>query len=267
MHVFATTQRMISPATLESVRYWRWLLKFYTLRRLAGIVVKRPPIVLAAGAGAETLVQRLNRINTFAPTHSCRIMTRYGSDKGRSWHNYTTVYDALFRDCRPLRIFELGLGTNNPELPSTMGANGKPGASLRGWKRLFPAARIFGADIDHATLFREDRINTFWCDQLDSSAIRDVWSKPELRGGIDVIVEDGLHTFEANQTFLEISLHFVTRGGWYIVEDIRDVDLDHWRNWLDHDSQRFPSYQFVLIRLPNAFNHFDNNLLVAHRAS
>jgi len=255
---------MFAPA-LDSTQYWRWLVTFYTPRMLTGMIVKRPPIVLASGAGSEGLVLRLRRINTFAPRRECRIMTLYGSDKGRRWHNYTTVYAALFRDSRPIRIFELGLGTNNPNLPSTMGVDGRPGASLRGWKRLFPAAKVYGADIDRASLFHEDRISTFWCDQLDPSAIRAMWREPELSVGMDLIIEDGLHTFEANQIFLENSLQYLTREGWYIVEDIRDVDLDCWRTWLDSESRRFPGYQFVLIRLPNVFNDFDNNLLVAHR--
>jgi len=45
-------------------------------------------------------------------------------------HNYTILYDNLFKNIRnnKLRVFELGLGTNNPNIPSSMGENGKPGA-------------------------------------------------------------------------------------------------------------------------------------------
>ena len=71
-------------------------------------------------------------------TPLCEIMGRHGSDKGsgdilNSWHNYTTLYHSLFKEIRrkPLRVFELGLGTNNVTLASNMGADGKPGASLR----------------------------------------------------------------------------------------------------------------------------------------
>jgi hypothetical protein len=66
-------------------------------------------------------------------------MTKYGSDKGNGWHNYTTVYSALFEEFRdqPVRIFEFGLGTNDPGAPSSMGVYGRPGASLRAWRELF----------------------------------------------------------------------------------------------------------------------------------
>ena len=48
------------------------------------------------------------------------MIGRCGSDKGSIhiqsyWHNYTTFYYSIFKDLREkqLRVFELGLGTNN----------------------------------------------------------------------------------------------------------------------------------------------------------
>ena len=110
-------------------------------------------------------------------TDLCFIMHYYGSDKGdpdlSRNHNYTRTYDELFRSMRPdeLRVFELGLGTNNPNFPSNMGPSGRPGASLRGWKQYFKNANIFGADIDAGILFNEDRIKTFYCDQNNGDVI------------------------------------------------------------------------------------------------
>jgi hypothetical protein len=93
-------------------------------------------------------------------------MTRHGSDKGKGqgWHNYTTIYSVLFGKLhdQPFLIFELGLGTNNPNFPVNMGINGRPGASLRAWRELFPRALVYGADIDRDILFEEDRIKTFY---------------------------------------------------------------------------------------------------------
>ena len=102
-------------------------------------------------------------------TPLCEIMGKYGSDKGQSdiknsWHNYTTFYYSIFKDMQnnTLRIFELGLGTNNINIPSNVGANGKPGASLYGWREFFPNSYIFGADIDKDILFKSERIETFF---------------------------------------------------------------------------------------------------------
>jgi hypothetical protein len=199
----------------------------------------------------------------------CWIMSRYGSDKGHGWHNYTTIYSALFKNLhnRPIRIFELGLGSNNPTLQSSMGIFGRPGASVRGWRAVFPKALVYGADIDRAILFQEDRIKTFYCDQLDPVAIRKLWSEPDLQGGMDLIIEDGLHTFEANISFLEGSLEQLRPGGTYVIEDIVQKWADAWCDRLQNVYvKRYPTYQFALVILPNPLNRFfDNNLLVVRR--
>ena len=197
-------------------------------------------------------------------------MTKYGSDKGglKSWHNYTTVYSALFKKYRnrPVRIFEMGLGSNSPEIPFTM-RNGRPGASLRGWRELFPRAQVYGADIDRGSLFQEKRIKTFYCDQLDPAVIRQLWSQPDLRDPLDIIIDDGLHTFEGNTCLLEASLDHLSPGGVYVVEDIKRGTIHSWHERIETVySEQYPAYEFVFVALPNAQNDDDNNLLVIRRA-
>jgi hypothetical protein len=170
-------RRSLSPKTLQSIRFRWWRLSSYFPRLVTSQFVKRTPDIRSFSAGGTSdLTQRLQRVNVRAPTKVCRVMTKYGSDKGRA-HNYTTVYAALLkgRYNQPLRILELGLGTNNVNLPSNMGEFGVPGASLRGWRELFPHAVVFGADVDRGILFQEDRIKTFYCDQLDRSSVRELW--------------------------------------------------------------------------------------------
>lgn len=195
----------------------------------------------------------------------CRVMTRFGSDKG--FHRYTPLYSALFKEwCdKPLRVLELGLGTNNSDMLSNMGVFGVPGASLRGWRQLFPKALIYGADIDRRILFEEVRIKTFYCDQLDQSAIREFWSHPDLRDGMDIIIEDGLHTFEANISFLEGSLDHLRPGGIYITEDIGGKRyFDDWYKWLETYSKLYPTYEFAFVVLENGGF---GNMLVVRRAA
>jgi SAM-dependent methyltransferase len=198
----------------------------------------------------------------------CNVMTWYGSDKGRGWHNYTTIYSSLFhkRFDEPLLILEVGLGTNNPNLISTMGVAGRPGASLRGWCELFPHALVYGADIDRDILFQEERIKTFYCDQTDGVAISQLWSQPGLQSGADIIIDDGLHTFAGNSCFLDHSLERLRPGGLYVIEDIPNGDLDQWRVHLDKVySKRFPDHQFALVLLPNQLQELDNNLLFVRK--
>jgi hypothetical protein len=190
-------------------------------------------------------------------------MTKYGSDKGRL-NNYTPVYSALFMErCdQPLRIFELGLGTNDGDAPSNMGVFGAPGASLRGWQELFPHAFVYGADIDRRILFQVDRIKTFYCDQLDRSSIRELWSQPDLQDDMDIIIEDGLHTFEANVSFLEESLDRIRPGGFYVTEDIMSFDRDEWYQRLETIySKQYPTYEFAYVALPSG----SSDLLVVRR--
>ena len=117
--------------------------------------------------------------NEKQPTTLCEIMGRNKSDKGhinitKSWHNYTTFYYSIFQSLRDknLRLFELGLGTNNRNIPSNMGENGRPGASLYGWHEFFPNSDIFGADIDSDILFNTTKIKTFYCDQRNPEIIK-----------------------------------------------------------------------------------------------
>jgi len=79
-------------------------------------LVIRTPQVRDFGAALVwlNLAKQLQSVNVLAPTDMCRVMTRCGSDKGRS-NNYMPLYSALFKERydQPQRIFELGLGSNN----------------------------------------------------------------------------------------------------------------------------------------------------------
>jgi SAM-dependent methyltransferase len=258
-------RQTLSPRTVQVLRFRSWYFFSYLPRLLSYRLVRRQPQVRGfnGGVGPSLLVEKLQAINMLAPTEMCRVMARYGSDKAS--HNYTQLYSAVFRDRsnQPLRVLELGLGTNNPAVLSNMGVFGAPGASLRGWRDLFPQASVYGADIDRGILFEEDRIKTFYCDQLDKSSIRAVWSQPALRGGADIIIEDGLHAFEANISFLEGSLDHLRPGGIYVIEDIGWEDIERWHERLDKVySKQYPTHEFAFVVLAE---HDDSNLLVIRR--
>ena len=202
-------------------------------------------------------------------TPLCHIMGEHGSDKGHanikaSWHNYTTLYYNLFKDMRykPLRVFELGLGTNNLDVPSNMGPQGRPGASLYGWNQFFPSAKIFGADIDTRILFHTPAIQTYYCDQTNPKVIHTMWETPELQEPFDIIVEDGLHTFDANVCFFENSIHRLAKGGYYIIEDIATPDVAKFEEIFKEWRQIYTDLTFTLIILPSVRNNWDNSVAV-----
>jgi hypothetical protein len=208
----------------------------------------------------------------FVTTELCKIMGDFGSDKGHlniseSPHNYTTLYYQLFKDIRynKLRIFELGLGTNNLDVLSNMGVNGKPGASLKGWKEFFPNSEIFGADIDKRILFNENRISTYFCDQTNPDTIKDMYNNPELNENFDIIIEDGWHTFPAQVCFFENSIHKLKCGGYYVIEDVHNVLLDeenYFINKLNIWKSKYPNLQFWVCRLPSKLGALANNLII-----
>jgi hypothetical protein len=257
--------RTLSPRTVQVLRFRIWYVFSYLPRLLTcRLFTRRLQVRGFKGAGgASVLVEKLQAINMLAPTEMCPVMARYGSDK--ALHSYTQVYSAVFKGWfdRPLRMLELGLGTNNPAMLSNMGVFGAPGASLRGWRDLFPQASIYGADIDRGILFEEDRIKTFYCDQLDQSSILKVWSDPALRAGADIIIEDGLHTFEANVSFLEGSLDHLRPDGIYVIEDIAWEDVEKWNDRLERVySKRYPTHEFAFVVLAK---HDDGNMLFIRR--
>jgi hypothetical protein len=165
-----------------------------------------------------------------------QLCDKYGSDKGSvhdtskvyPWtpHAYVEYYAMLFEQNRETikNVFECGIGTNNPSLESTMGTTGKPGASLRVWRDYFPNAQIIGADIDHAILFQESRIKTYWLDQTSTKAIKSLWHNVKC-DNFDLMIDDGLHEFNAGICLFENSIDKLSDFGYYIIEDVNQEDI------------------------------------------
>ena len=205
-------------------------------------------------------------------TPLCEIMGRNKSDKGASnimtsWHNYTTFYYSIFKNLKneKLRIFELGLGTNNVSIPSNMGSNGRPGASLYGWAEFFTNSFIAGDDIDNNILFNTEKIKTFYCDQTNPDVIKKMWNNNnDLSEDFDIIVEDGLHTFKANVCFFENSIHKLKPNGYYIIEDIVNNEIPLFNNKIDKWRKLYTHLNFTLLKIKSIKNSLDNNLIVIH---
>jgi hypothetical protein len=170
-----------------------------------------------------------------------RLCDLYGSDKGSEsfsqdvywWmpHTYTKIYALLFapRKNDNLVIFECGIGTNNLDMQSNMGPNGRPGASLRVWKDYFINSNIYGADIDKRVLFNEDRIVTGYMDQTDPESIKNFWERHNIFP--DIIIDDGLHESHAGITLYENSIDRLKVGGVYVIEDVDQKELAVYREY------------------------------------
>tara|TARA_B100002019_G_scaffold29500_1_gene23444 strand:- start:168 stop:866 length:699 start_codon:yes stop_codon:yes gene_type:complete len=187
------------------------------------------------------------------------LMNKYGSDKGglNNHHNYSNYYSEIFNlKKNSVKYFlEIGLGTNNENIASNMGKNGIPLASLRAWRDYFINAQIFGADIDKSILKDESRIKTFFVDQCDPSTIENMFKNFGV-SKFDIIIEDGLHEYNANITFFENSINYLSDDGIYIIEDVYYKDIKKFEKYFNNTN-----YNFSIIELYHKKNIANNCLI------
>jgi hypothetical protein len=229
---------------------------------------KRNLSLLSKNSKYQTKIFHLGRANL----ELARLCDLYGSDKGEvrlaehpypgPSHSYVEYYSQIFSHCRNkvTKVFECGIGTNNPSLESSMGKNGKPGASLRVWRDYFPNAIVIGADIDSDILFEEDRIKTYYVDQKNPESISALWEQIGV-SEFDIMIDDGLHTFEAGSTLCLNSIEKLASDGVYIIEDVVTSDLVRYQKF-------FRNYNLIvdfvcLIRPDKPLA--DNNLIVVRK--
>jgi len=149
------------------------------------------------------------------------MIIKYGSDK--HFHNYHYLYSSIIDPTKKMDILEIGLGTRDPKIPSTMYYYeseiqfiNTPGGSLRFFKEYCPLSNIYGADIDRKILFTEDRIETFFVDQLDITSLNSLFENRMF----DIIIDDGFHHISSNMNTLLIALDHINLDGYIIIEDI-----------------------------------------------
>ena len=169
-----------------------------------------------------------NRTNNHQSTMELKVLfDQYGSDKAVK-HNYHLIYGEVLSQKLTIRkILEVGMGTNNLDIASNMGKLGKPGASLRAFRDFCVNAEIYGADIDRRILFSEERVRTFFVDQTDSNSFQHL--KNEVPDSFDLVIDDGLHSPNANIATLDFGLQIIKKNGWVIIEDIGIESLSIWK--------------------------------------
>lgn len=193
------------------------------------------PLMLELLARTGTKIEDPTPIANFADTSEKQaaalrlkeLFDHYGSDKGDTNHRYHLLYGALLASTDASALLEIGLGTNNVSVVSSMGSQGKPGASLRAFRDYLPGAHIYGADVDRGILFNEERISTFFVDQTDLDSFSTLSAAvPEE---FDLIIDDGLHSPNANLATLVFGLNRLKVNGYFLVEDISPNALPIWQ--------------------------------------
>ena len=179
---------------------------------------------------------------------------KHGSNKGGSWKHrneilrsfYADLYEVELKEKKITNLLEIGIGF----------FISSPGSSLRSWKALFPTAKIYGADIDKRVLFEEENIKTFFTDQLNKNELNKL--KKNLNNiFFDVIIDDGLHSYEANINTFEVFGDSLSKEGLYFIEDIRYSDLDKYYKFFENSK-----FDFKIIECLNVNETFGNCMII-----
>lgn len=154
------------------------------------------------------------------------LLREEGSDKSSN-HDYHRIYRWILCNVPSGPVVEIGLGTNNLDVPSNMGIKGIPGASLRAWSKTGIFTTVWGADVDRRILFSEPGIQTRFVDQLDEATMRAFADElhcvfPE---GVSLLIDDGLHSSDANTNTIRFLWPTIREQGYLCIEDLNNEDL------------------------------------------
>ena len=156
------------------------------------------------------------------------LFIKYGSDK--FINPYYKYYSNVLSHKTDINILEIGMGTKNPSIPSTMffykqdkGFDSTPGGSLRAFRDFVAGSRVYGADVDKEILFEEDGIKTMKVDQLDKNELDDLFNGVSF----DFAVIDGLHHITSDVNSIISLISRMNVGSKLIIEDI--AIFENWK--------------------------------------
>lgn len=148
------------------------------------------------------------------------LANKYGTDKGdlnHEKHSYAKVYDDILGKYREEKVNIVEIGINDPRFP---------GASIRMWNDYFVNGIYRGLDINldknivrlsmeygGALLYNVDQTNAQQLHEFGESV-----------PPIDFVVDDGIHTHEAQMTSFKALFPFLKSGGIYFIEDCHAKD-------------------------------------------
>lgn len=172
-----------------------------------------------------------------------KLAIKYKTDKWGK-HHYTPHYYGMFKNNTKRRsvkkVLEIGVAE---------------GAGVKMFRDFFTNATIYGAEIADNRLIKEDRIETFKCDQGSLQQLMDLVGK--IGNDIDFVVDDGSHR-TSDQFFTCAALvPMLKKDVTYVIEDVAEVGLIDLLdlNYVDRFS----------CELINCGPRYDDNLLVVKR--
>jgi len=176
------------------------------------------------------------------------LFNKYGCDKAKK-HHYHTVYQPEFEPLQneSINILEIGVFK---------------GESASAWIDFFPNATVYGLDIfvrvsaEDIPILQHPRVKWLKGDSTHpsvSGAIQKAW--PDVQ--FDIIIDDGLHTPEANaQTFKNL-FPFVKSTGSYYVEDVWPLDIASQKDLQHYWLQKSPDI-YNMLKMNMFLNEIDD---------
>jgi hypothetical protein len=176
------------------------------------------------------------------------LFNKYGCDKAKK-HHYHTVYQPEFEPLQNESINILEVGVFKGESASV-------------WIDFFPNATVYGLDIfvrvsaEDIPILQHPRVKWLKGDSTHpsvSGAIQKAW--PDVQ--FDIIIDDGLHTPEANaQTFKNL-FPFVKSTGSYYVEDVWPLDIASQKDLQHYWLQKSPDI-YNMLKMNMFLNQIDD---------
>lgn len=129
----------------------------------------------------------------------------YATDKSSRFHNYTHVYNMIFNSIKDKNLTVLEIGVLN-------------GSSVKMWSDYFKNSKIVGIDVDELCKnYITNKIAIEIGNQTDINFLKYI---KNTYPDIDILIDDGGHTWHQQKTtFIDMFPH-IKSGGYYIIEDL-----------------------------------------------
>ena len=178
------------------------------------------------------------------------LMYKYGTDKSKDDHKYSDLYAMLFDPIRRevRNVTEVGVAT---------------GQSLKVWHDYFPSAAICGIDVFNgegveqnekrvwSELAHFKRVQLFRANSQQENSVAALGLAP---ASMDIVIDDGDHTFAGQERTLQVMWPYVRPGGYYVIEDIDwDRDGDRKAYPILHTPERFQPQTIEILKDNDAF--------------
>jgi hypothetical protein len=192
----------------------------------------------------ETIKQYFQRREYNNITELCHIMKKKDCDKGLGFHNYSTFYHKLLTPYRykSFKFLEIGYDKN--------------GVSIPAWREYFANAEIYGAD-------RQVNASIDNIHYLNQTSPDDIHRLMKVIGNMDIILDDGIHTFTENFNLFSTMFEYLNDGGIYIIEDLKGETRDEFQKRKHEICSKFQNIDlYEIIDIPYVRNQFDNRILI-----